>query len=233
MSDTFGYAEVCAKSHEFLRRACTYTPKDVTWAGDLVLTSEPVLKQSEVKDFRGGAGSVSYSHPEIDGTGCGGVESGIPSQFAVEETDIRGGAESFEYLILKNPSEEDEENWSLGILQSTSDCGAMMDGGDVVQVHDIGRRVTSLCGTIDRTGGPFEIKAHYLDNRKSYSADPDNGLLVAIRTNSPVEWEVRYSHKERSLVSGLAMSDNVTVQFMEQVTALGMDHEDIFEFGMI
>jgi hypothetical protein len=233
-SKTMGYEEVCAKSHEFLRRGCSYTPKAMSWAGDLLLTSEPVLKQSEVNDMRGGESAVAYAYTEIEGTGCGAETVGIPSQYKVEETDIRTGeAATFFYHIPKAADPEDETNWSLGLYQSESDCAVLMDGGDALQRQGLERRVTSICGTIDRSSGVFDAQAHYLDNRKSYSTDPDNGLLVAIRTGAVWNWEVRYAPKERSLASGLVMSDDVTAQFMEKIAALGMGHEDIFEFGMI
>ena len=234
MSETFGYLEVCGKSHEFLRRGCSYTPKTYSWAGDLLLAGEPLLKQSEVNDMRGGAEAIEHTYVEIGGTGCGGVAVGIPSQYKVEETDIRtGGANTFEYHTPKSPVEAEEENWSLNLYQSTNECGEMMDGGDALQSQSLERRVTSICGTVDRSSGVFDAQAHYLDNRKSYPDDPDNGLLVAIRTGAVWSWELRYAPVDRDLATGLIESDDISEAFAAALSALGMSHSDVFEFGMI
>lgn len=231
MSETFGYLEVCKKSHEFLRRGCTFTPFQVSWAGDLLIIKEALLKQSEVNDIRGGDGEVKHTYTTQE---CGDIEVGLPDQYQVEATSIReGGDNSFQYKIPKNPIEEEEANWTLDILQSLDDCGEMMDGGDALQVHDSSSRVVSLCGTIDRGSGLFDAQAHYLDNRKSYSTDPDNGLLVAIRTGAVCNWELRYVPQELNLSAGLSVSDDITLAFREALVAEGMTDEDVLEFGMI
>lgn len=234
MSETYGYVETCDRSHEFLRRGCSYSPTEASWAGDLLLTKEPVLKQSEVMDFRGGASEVEYTYASVGETGCGGITAGIPARYTVEETNIRtGGANTFEYHTPKASNPEDEENWTLSILQSNNECGEMMDGGDALQSQSLERRVTSICGTVDRSSGIFDAQAHYLDNRKSYSDDPDNGLLVCIRTGAVWSWEMRYAPFERSLAGGLGDSDDVSAAFTAALSALGMTHEDVYEFGMI
>lgn len=234
MSETFGYIEVCEKSHEFLRRGCSYTPKTYSWAGDLLLNGEVLLKQSEVNDMRGAESAVEHEYAEIEGTGCGGITVGIPSEYKVEETDIRtGGANTFEYHTPKNPDESEEKNWSLDLYQSTSECGELMDGGDALQSQSLERRVTSICGTVDRSSGVFDAQAHYLDNRKSYTDDPDNGLLVAIRTGAVWAWELRYAPVDRDLTNGLSQSDDVSEAFTTALSALGMTHSDVYEFGMI
>lgn len=233
-SETMGYLEVCGKSHEFLRRGCTLTPKTNSWAGDLLLTGEPLLKQSEVNDMRGGEEAIEHTYAEVAETGCGDVTVGIPSQYKVEETDIRtGGANTFAYHTPKNPNEAEETNWTIDILESNNDCGVMLDGGDALQSQSLERRVTSICGTIDRSSGAFDAQAHYLDNRKSYSTDPDNGLLIAIRTGAVWNWEIRYAPKELLLTAGLSESDDVTLAFREALEKEGMTDEDVFEFGMI
>lgn len=222
-----GYAEGCIRSHEFLRRACTLTPVSSYWAGDLLVTQEAILKQSEVNDMRGeeGAAEIIHTPPTEE---CGEQTVSMPENYTAEETSIRSeGAATFEYAVSKN-----EPYWDVDIYQSRDDCGVMMDGGDVVFRTDSNSQVASICGTIIRKA-VGEPKAHYLDNRTSYSDDPDNGLLVAIRTGLAWNWEVRYAPKERNLTSGLIMSDDVTDKFMEQITALGMTQNDIIEFGMI
>lgn len=233
MSKTFGYLELCGKSHEYLRRGCSFTPLRVKWAGDLVITEETLLKQSEVNDMRGEENEVQtiYTAPTDD---CSDIQAGIPTQYKVEETDIRTGeAKTFEYTIPKNPNEEDETNWDLGIYQSNDDCAVLMDGGDALQTPGLARTVTSLCGTVARSSGAFEAKAHYLDNRKSYSTDPDNGLLVAIRTGAVYSWEIRYAPKELLLNAGLSASDDITLAFREALEKEGMTDADVLEFGMI
>jgi len=233
MSMTFGYRELCAKSHEFLRRACTYSPLSVKWAGDLVITKEPVLKQSEVNDIRGEEDTVQteYEPPTQD---CSTMHTGIPTQYKVEETDIRTeGAKTFEYKVPKNPDPDKEKHWDLKIYQSNDDCAVLMDGGDALQQPSIEQKVTSLCGTVDRSSGGSDPQAHYLDNRWSYSQDPDNGLLVAIRTGFKWNWEVRYAPYEKALYGGLELSDDVTEAFRLALAGEGMTDDDVYEFGMI
>jgi len=230
-SESYGYASKCCKSHEFLRRACTVTPSSSKWVGDLLITTDKMVKQSEVNDIRGGDCDTEIVFSKQHSS-CSDIKSELPSQFKVESTDIRtGGANTFEYLIPKAEDQEDEVNWELDIYQSTNDCGTLMDGGDAYQNLEVIDSVTSLCGTIERH--LYNPSAHYLDNRKSYSEDPDNGLLVAIRNGINGAWEVRYSPVERILTEGLVMSDDVTAAFTTALSALGMTHEDVFEFGMI
>lgn len=232
-SETWGYDTVCCLSHEFLRRACTRTPMRVSWAGDLLLYNDIILKQSEVNDMRGGdcETKITYGKPNIS---CSDAETGIPGQYKVESTDIREGKKnSFEYFIPKNVNPENEHNWTLLQLESTDDCGKMHDIGDVLQQYYMLRGVISLCGTIDRSSGAFDAQAHYLDNRKSYSDDPDNGLLVCIRTGAVWNWEIRYAPKELLLNAGLSVSDDITLAFREALEKEGMTDADVFEFGMI
>jgi hypothetical protein len=234
VSETLGYNEVCKKSHEFLRRGCSRTPMQYSWAGDLILVKEELLKQSEVNDIRGGGGVVAHTFPAIGGTGCGDETVSMPQQYEVTETGIRNGDfNTFNYEVTKNNNREVEGNWTLDILQSENDCGVMMDGGDVLQILNPSYKAMSLCGTIILDSGLAETQAHYLDNRESYADDPDNGLLVAIRTGFVDGWRVRYARKEVDLTSGLIVSDDITEKFMEQIVVLGMTQEDIIEFGMI
>ena len=230
MSMTYNFTEVCERSHEFLRRGCSNTPVVVSWAGDIVLIKESILKQSEVNDMRGAEAAVQYTYASE----CGDVVVGLPGEYKVEETAIRtGGENSFQYAIPKAENEEDETQWDIDIYQSLNDCGVLMDGGDALQQPNVSREVISLCGTLRRNAGISEPQAHYLDNRKSYSKDPDNGLLIAIRTGMIWNWEIRYAPVERVLTEGLIMSDDVTATFTTALSALGMTHEDVFEFGMI
>ena len=235
ISQTEGYTDTCERSHEFWRRGCSFSPMSASWAGDILVTGNFLMKQSEVHDMRGAASDVVQPFPEVEGTGCGGGEAQMPGEeYSVEETDIRSGsAKTFEFAIPKAANPEDETNWTLGIYQSTNDCGVLMDGGDALQYLDMSGRALSLCGSIDRYSTSAPVQAHYLDNRKSYPSDPDNGLLVAIRTGFVWSWEVRYAPVGRDLTNGLVQSDDVSEAFTAALSALGMTHSDVFEFGMI
>lgn len=232
-TETFGYNDKCCISHEFLRRACTVTPRSGYWAGDILVYTDKLIKQSEVNDMRGGDCETEIVYPKQN-TACSDIQTGIPEQYAVEETDIRTGAEnSFEYLIPKAENPEDEHNWEIGIYQSTDDCGKMRDGGDAFQELFSGQGAISICGTVQRTSGMFPMQVHFLDNRMSCIDDPDNGLLVAIRTGAVWAWELRYAPKELNLSSGLSASDDITLAFREVLELNGMTDQDVFEFGMI
>lgn len=232
---TMNYDETCGRSHEFWRRGCSNTPEYTSWAGDLIIIREPILKQSEVNDMRGieiaeCTIEKEYTHPE-----CGNatVKPSESAELTVEQTSIRTGSEnSFDYAVPKNGDPEQERNWDLDVYQSESDCAVLVDGGDALQQFG-NNEVISLCGTVRRNCGLGEPVCSYLDNRSSYPEDADNGLLIAIRTREVDNWEIRYAPKDRSLSAGLMMSDDVTVAFTAAIAELGMTHADVFEFGMI
>ena len=183
--------------------------------------------------MRGGADNVEYSFPQANES-CEDVTATLPSGYRVEETDIRTGeAETFAYHTPKASDPAEEQNWNLDIYQSTNDCGKLRDGGDALQSEALYQEVVSLCGTVRRSSGMVKPKAHYLDNRKSYPSDPDNGLLVCIRTGAAWSWELRYAPVDRSLEGGLVMSDDVTAAFTAALAERGMTHNDVLEFGMI
>lgn len=229
-SRSMGFVEHCGKSLEHIRKGCTRTPRSIQWVGDMVILNGSVLKQSYVKKIFGDACDLHHTFPAASDE-CG-EKSATPTGVRSIENEIRNGTEgTFDFTIPQNPNRENEENWDLDILMSNDECGIMQDGGDVLLRLDSRSRVVSLCGTIDRA--LFNPSAHYLDNRKSYSEDPDNGLLVAIRNGVNGAWEVRYSPVERILTEGLVMSDDVTAAFTTALSALGMTHQDVFEFGMI
>lgn len=231
MSETFGYDESCCKSHEFLRRACTKTSKGVAWAGDLLVQSGIIIKQSEINDMRGGNCDTEIQYPKPQPS-CEAVTSGIPKEYTVEETSIRtGGRNTFQYIVPKNENPEEESNWEIGIYQSTNDCGILMDGGDAYQSEQVFGSVDSICGTIHRQMP--NPSAHFLDNRVTLEDDPDNGLLFAIRDGMTGIWEVRYSPAKQVLTTGLSDSDDASSAFTTALSALGMTHQDVFEFGMI
>lgn len=230
MSKTMGFIEHCGISLEHIRNGCTHTPRSIQWAGDIVILKDSVLKQSRVKKIKGEGCNLEHTFPAANEE-CG-EKTASPAGVKEIEEEIRDGSEeSFEFTIPQHSNREEEKNWYLDILMSNDNCGLMQDGGDVLIKKDLYHRVVSLCGTIDRT--LFNPTAHYLDNRKSHSKDPDNGLLVAIRNGINGAWEVRYSPAERILTEGLVMSDDATAAFTTALSALGMTHEDVFEFGMI
>ena len=105
-----------------------------------------------------------------------------------------------------------------------------MDGGDILYRPESTGQIASLCGTLIRRGA-FEPVAFYLDNRKSYTKDPDRGLLVAMSIGET--WEVRYATAEQSLAEGLVNSTDVSEAFNTAITALGMTQADVISFGMI
>lgn len=231
ISETFGYDETCCKSHEFLRRACTVTPMSAHWAGDLLVTGEIMVKQSEVNDIRGGdcETALEYQGPH---SGCSDVKSGIPGQYKVEATAIRTGEKNtFQYLIPKADNEANEHNWSLDLYQSTNDCGILMDGGDAYQSLGVMGRVVSICGTIDRQ--LFNPAAYFLDNRRSTDDDPDKGLLFSIRNGLTWEWEVRWVDDSTILATGLDDAEDISAQFREALSVLNITEKDVLSFGMI
>jgi hypothetical protein len=209
MSMSMGYTERCGISLEHIRNGCTHTPRSVQWAGDIVILKDSVLKQSRVEKIKGEGCNLAHTFSAASEE-CG-EKTASPDNVKEIEEEIRDGSEeSFEFTIPQNANRDNEKNWDLDVLMSNDECGEMQDGGDVLIQKDLYPRVVSLCGTIDRT--LFNPTAHYLDNRKSYSDDPDNGLLVAIRNGLNGVWEVRYSPVERILTEGLVMSDDVTVR---------------------
>ena len=230
ISKTMNYIEHCGISLEHIRNGCTHTPRSIQWAGDIVILKDSVLKQSRVKKIKGEGCNLEHTFPAASEE-CGEKTASPDGVKAIEEEIRDGSEESFEFTIPQHSDREEENNWDLDIWMSNDDCGLMQDGGDVLVRFDTNSRVVSLCGTIDRTlSNPT---AHYLDNRKSYSKDPDNGLLVAIKNGTNGAWEVRYSPVERVLTEGLVMSDDATAAFTTALSALGMTHADVFEFGMI
>lgn len=231
LSETNNFEETCGSSREHVRRACTKTPSEVSWAGDLLVIKSEITKQSEVINIHGGDVdiAVEYAKPNEH---CSDTSISLPSRCKVEATTIRdGGDNSFEFAIPKG--EEGADGWDRDIYMSTGGtdmCGLFgLDGGDILFQETVIGRIVSLCGTIDRKG--INPKAHYLDNRNSYSKDPDRGLLFATKVGAV--WEVRYAPVERDLSEGLVMSDDVTTPFMSALSALGMTRDDIIEFGMI
>lgn len=230
MSKTMDYIEHCGISLEHIRNGCTHTPRSIQWAGDIVILKDSVFKQSRVEKINGAECTLEHTFPAASEE-CGEKTASPDGVKKIEEEIRDGSEESFEFTIPQNPDREEEKNWDLGIWMSNDWCGAMQDGGDVLMQFDTFPRVVSLCGTIDKT--LFNPTVYYLDNRKSYSEDPDNGLLVAIRNGINGSWEVRYSPVEKILTEGLAMSDDVTTAFTTALSALDMTHEDVLEFGMI
>ena len=231
-SRTFNYLELCAKSHEFLRRACTKTPANVSWAGDLLLVaSGSILKQSEVNDVRGGECVVEHEYPAPH-EDCTETTVGLPSSYVVEDTAIRtGGRDTFNYMVPKAANVEDEKNWDLNIYQSLSDCGVLMDGGDALYSPQAVGRVLSLCGTIARE--LYNPSVHFLDNRRTLEDDPDTGLLFSIRNGMTARWEVRWVDEQTTLTTGLSDSVDISAAFRAAMAGQGMTEQDVISFGMI
>lgn len=231
LSETNNYEETCGSSREHVRRACTKTPSEVSWAGDLLIVKSEITKQSEVINIHGGDADIAVEY-EKPNEHCSDASISLPGRCKVEATPIRDGDDnSFEFAIPKG--EEGADGWDRDIYMSTGGtdmCGLFgLDGGDILFRETVIGRIVSLCGTIDRKG--INPTAHYLDNRNSYSEDPDRGLLFATKVGAV--WEVRYAPEGKDLSEGLIMSDNVTDAFITALSALGMTRDDIIEFGMI
>lgn len=229
-SKTFGYQESCVLSHEFLRRGCTFTPKEVEWAGDLVIIKEEILKHSLVNDMRGGEGEVEISLSSPN-EACPTVTVELP--YTVEETSIRtGGENSFEFTIPKAKDESEEKNWDLDIYQSIDDCSVLMDGGDALQRGSPQGRIVSLCGTIDIRG--WHPDAWFLDNRKSYTDDPDRGCLIVTKIGLTPTHSLLYLLPDKDTSQGIKpVADDITQPFLDALAELGLEQGNIESFGMI
>lgn len=226
MSKTMDYLEKCGLSMEYLRRGCTYTPTSVKWAGDLVVTKDATLHQSKMEWIRGEACEPSHTFPAAS-EDCGEKTVTPEGLEPVRETGIRSGGEnSFQYTVA-----EGEPGWDTDIT-ATNDvfCGGWgpADGGDVLFNFEATTQVKSLCGTIEIRSFA-DPKAFYLDNRKSFPEDPDNGLLVAIQNGMTGDWTALYAEKGKSL----EIATDISSQFLDALADLGIDKKDVFSFGMI
>lgn len=232
-SVTFGFSESCGISHEFLRRACSYTPNNFYWAGDLLVTEYTTVKQSEQNDMRGGEEEVTLSFPEASDS-CGVVELNPPSTVEIDETQIRAqaageetSAGSFTWAVPKS-----SDAWETEILASNDIfCGVLTDGGDIYSSESVLGRVDSLCGTIRRD--LLNPSAHFLDNRRTLEDDPDKGLLFAIRNGMGGAWEVRWVDDNVPLTVGLSDSLDISEAFRTALAGQGMTEQDVYSFGMI
>ena len=233
-----GYDEFCGLSHEFRRRACTLTPTEVSWAGDLIVYPGTKLKQSEVSHFNGGdseAATITYTTPDEEH--CDDFVGPLPDGKEIIATAIRSyGEDSFSYAIPKAEDGEDETQWDTDIYQAelrVDLCGMMgHDGGDCLYDQSIQGKIKSICGTIDISGANPE--AWFLDNRKSYADDPDTGLLVVAKTGYMPTLQVLFSAGDNPMPNGIfpACTD-VTTSFMEALAQNGLAVTDVLEFGMI
>ena len=231
MSKTFSYLEKCGKSTEFLRRACTYTPKSVKWAGDFVITDEAMLHQSLMKYMDGsGACEAEHTFPAASEE-CGEVTARPDGLKDVEDTDIRESDGSFLFTVL-----EGEPGWDIHIAATNDDgCGGSMapqDGGDILFDFDGQTKIKSLCGTIEISsyGAP---QAFYLDNRVTYKEDIDAGLLVALQHGITKDLTVLYAKKDLPMAEGLIGATDVSTKFLTALAAHGIGKADVISFGMI
>ena len=63
MSKTMNYIEHCGISLEHIRNGCTHTPRTIQWAGDIVILTDSVLKQSHVKKIKGEGCNLEHTFP--------------------------------------------------------------------------------------------------------------------------------------------------------------------------
>ena len=230
-SNTFDFLETCGLSLEFLRRGCTYTPKTVRWAGDIVVTSEAILHQSVMRLKKGNECEAEHTFPPASDS-CGEKTVHPDDLEDVSGSTIsEGGKNEFLWTV-----DEGEPGWDIHIAATNDDgCGASMapsDGGDVLLNFEAHTQVKSLCGTvaINSFAGP---KAFYLDNRRSYSDDPDRGLLVAIQNGLTGNWKVLYADALTQLNSGLIDAEDISAAFLDALTEKGISKQDVFSLGMI
>lgn len=235
-SATLGYNETCGRSHEFLRRCCSFAPHqqgDVRWAGDFAIIRETRLKQSEQNDMRGGGEDIEFAFGAANDS-CGVVTISAPSEVEIDETAIRNQAEdsetsngSFEWAVKKGSND-----WQIGMLASSDVfCGVLTDGGDTFEHISTYSKVLSLCGTIDRT--LFNPEVYFLDNRNTLNDDDDAGLLFAIRNGVNWAFEVRWVDKLTNLTQGLCDADDISRSFTDALLANDLTEADVVSFGMI
>ena len=231
-SKTMGYLETCGLSLEFLRRGCTYTPESVKWAGDLVVTSESMLHQSVMR-WNNGSGECEAEHTfPAASDECGGKTVHPDGLENVSGSTIsEGGKNEFLWTV-----DEGQPGWDVDIAATNDDgCGASMapsDGGDVLFNFEAHTQIKSLCGTI-AVNSLAEPKAFYLDNRRSYSEDEDNGLLVAIQNGLTGDWKVLYADALTPLSEGLVDAEDISAAFLDALTKNGISKQDVFSLGMI
>lgn len=222
-SETLGYTEICGSNVGFSRDCCTFTPKKIKWAGDLILASQSVLHQS----------SMQYSH----GSQCD--LSHVFEQYGQCPPETYSSGKSVQEVdsALQNDVVHTlDTGWDIGIA-ATNDayCGEgahPADGGDVLFNFETHTQVKSLCGTV-AVNSFGEPKAFYLDNRRSYSEDPDNGLLVAIQNGLTGDWKVLYADALTPLNEGLVDAEDISAAFLDALTEKGISKQDVFSLGMI
>jgi len=232
MAKTMGYLEKCGLSLEFLRRGCTSTPKTVRWAGALVLTSESVLHQSVMR-WDDGSGECEAEHTFPPASDSCGEKTVHPDDLEdVSGSAISEGGEN-EFLWTVD---EGQPGWDIHIAATNDEgCGGSMapsDGGDVLFNLEAHTQVKSLCGTV-AVNSFGEPKAFYLDNRRSYAEDPDNGLLVAIQNGITGDWKVLYADALTPLNEGLIVAEDISAAFLDALTEKGISKQDVFSLGMI
>ena len=231
-SNTFDFLETCGLSLEFLRRGCTYTPKTVRWAGDLVVTSEATLHQSVMR-WENGSGECEAEHTFPPASDSCGEKTVHPDDLEdVSGSAIsEGGKNEFLWTV-----DEGQPGWDVDIAATNDEgCGGSMapsDGGDVLFNFEAHTQIKSLCGTV-AVNSLGEPKAFYLDNRRSYSDDPDRGLLVAIQNGLTGNWKVLYADALTQLNSGLIDAEDISAAFLDALTEKGISKQDVFSLGMI
>ena len=232
MSKTMGYLEKCGLSLEFRRRGCTYTPKTVRWAGDLVITSESVLHQSVMR-WDNGSGECEAEHTFPPASDSCGEKTVHPDNLedVSGSTISEGGKNEFLWTV-----DEGQPGWDIHIA-ATNDiwCGGSMapsDGGDILFDFDGQTKIKSLCGTVEISsyGAP---QAFYLDNRVTYQKDIDAGLLVALQHGVTKDLTVLYAKKDISLAEGLVGATDVSAKFLTALAVHGIGKADVISFGMI
>lgn len=230
-SMTFGFSEICGLDLEFVRRGCTYTPGSVKWAGDIVISKEAMLHQSVMRHIVGGPCESTYTFQDTS-VECESVTVSSPELHDVSDSEISSGSKDSFLLTI----EEGQPGWDVHIAATNDEgCGGSMapsDGGDVLFSFEAHTQIKSLCGTV-AVNSFASPKAFYLDNRRSYSEDPDNGLLVAIQNGLTGDWKVLYADALTPLNEGLVDAEDISAAFLDALTEKGISKQDVFSLGMI
>lgn len=117
-------------------------------------------------------------------------------------------------------------------FSSVEDCGVLVDGGDIYYNGEWTTKFKSLDDTFSHTtAGPDElINIAYLDNRKTYSKDPDKGLLFAIQDILSKAWLFKFTHKDGQTIGKM---EDVTSIIAAKLAEKELGMQDVLLVGMI
>ena len=221
-----GLILIAGASVEFCRGAKAYTPAKAMWAGDILITTQAEHRQSFWKRVNGGACDVKDTvSPSED---CKNLDLSPAGIINPEETDVRNCSLGFSF----DPERSAKNGWDMDIYASVEDCGVLVDGGDIYYNGEWTTKFKSLDDTFSHTtAGPDElINIAYLDNRKTYSKDPDKGLLFAIQDILSKAWLFKFTHKDGQTIGKM---EDVTSIIAAKLAEKELGMQDVLLVGMI